>query len=146
MELSNYNKLDECITQKYSNAVDPVTAIAEGVGKTAEAVGKAKDANARKAETESRVGCVKPSIFAGKKKKSAYKDCLSQYKKTSSNDKSLDRELELQKLRMSNENNQRTNQQTNDPTSSNKILFIVGGSILLALTIAVGVIVYKNKQ
>jgi len=143
MELTNYNKLDESVTQNYSNAVDPVTAIAEGVGKTAEAMGKAKDANARKAETESRVGCVKPSIFAGKKKKRAYQDCLNQYKQTTSNDKSLDRELELQKLRMKNDT-QRT-KQPSDSGVSNKTLFIVGGVILFALVTTIGVVVYKNK-
>lgn len=143
MELINYNKLDESFHQKYSNAVDPVTAIAEGVGKTTEAMGKAKDANARKAETESRVGCVKPSIFAGKKKKHAYQDCLNQYKQNASNDKSLDRELELQKLRMQNDT-QRT-KQTNDSGVTNKTLFIVGGVILFALATTISVVIYKNK-
>lgn len=143
--LLNFNGLDESVTKQYSNVVGE---IAVAVGKLGEAGGKTVQAKASMAKTESEVGCVKPSMFALKKKKQAYQQCLNEYSKRKQSDKGLDRELELQKLKNTTTEKQlqfKQKQMQNTTNTKTYRNIAIAGALILGISAIGFAIAYYRK-
>jgi len=92
----------ELYDEEYSNAVDPISAVAEGVGKISETIGKAIE-SVPLVKKELKFRCGRRPLRQKKRQSSGYNDCRSRFYEEISQDKALqlkllNRELDIKSM------------------------------------------------
>lgn len=140
IDLQNIEGLDE----EFSCAADPLTAALEVLSKGTEAIGKGLETKGHKLDLESKTMCKRPSVFAGRKKKQAYNDCLQGARDAPMKEAQSRRKFELEKIRIDSDEREKNRQFQKEKISGGgglKPIFYIGIGLIVLIG---GLVVYKK--